>query len=34
MVGPPNFKPKTVMVCVVDGPGSKLQKALTSLSVS
>ena len=33
-IGPPNLSPKTVIVWVVDGPGSKLQKAFTSFSVS
>ena len=32
--GPPCFHPKMVMVCVVDGPGKRLQNALTSVSVS
>ena len=33
-IGPPNLSPKTVIVWVVEGPGSKLQKAFTSFSVS
>jgi len=34
MPGPPIFQPKMVMVCVVEGPGNKLQKAFTSMRVS
>lgn len=33
-VGPPILNPNTVIVWVVEGPGNKLQKALTSFSVS